>query len=144
MTTLTCIAAVPVDTDFDNFGDDLKGIFQQYRIQFTDMANTKVINGKRLVIVNLESPNNANPRGALQSLINANGLDWDILRLQDWSRTRTGEDGEGIPTYEVKTHGQQADMSAWLEPQPILDENGTQVGTYTPGLHVWLGQEDWV
>ena len=144
MTTLTCIAAIPEATDFDNFGDDLKGIFAQYQIQFTDMAHTKVINGKRLVIVHLASPNNANPRGALRSLINANQLDWDILRLQDWSRTQTGVEQDDNPVYGVKTHGQQADMSAWLEPQPILDETGTQTGTYTPGLHVWLGQENWV
>ena len=144
MTTLTCIAAVPVDTDYDNFTDDLKGIFQQYRIQFTDMAFTRQINGKRLVIVNLESPNNANPRGALRSLIQANNLDWDILRLQDWSRTRTGEDVDGNPIYEVITHGQQGDFSAWLEPQPILDENGVQTGTWTPKPHVFLGQEAWV
>ena len=144
MTTLTCIAAVPVDTDYDNFTDSLKGQFSRYKINFTDMAFTKVINGKRLVVVDLESPNNANPRGALRSLIQANKLDWDILRLQDWSRTRTGEDQDGNPVYEVKTHGQQADLSAWLEPQPILDENGVQTGTYLPGLHVKLGQEPWV
>lgn len=134
MTALTAIAAVPVATDFDAFNETVKGIFRQYNIRFVDIPFTTVIGGKRLVAVSLESPSESNPRGALQALINANSLDWDIMRLQNWLPAQASG---------AEVHGVQSDLSAWIVPQPLTDADGNQVGTWIPELHTFSGQEPW-
>ncbi len=139
--TLAAIVAVPVDTDIDNLPDETATVIQSLLVQHADMAQTQPVEGYRLVIANFRHPG-GDPLAALEGLLTAHSLDWTILQLQDaFPHSETVDDETVSVTTVYRQRG--VGLDAYLVPQPILDADGVQTGTYLPGLHQFLGFAGW-
>ena len=141
--TLAAIVAVPVDTDIDNLPDETARVIDALFVKHADMTPSQPVNGYRVVIAHLANPSPDDPLAAIEGLLAAHSLDWTVLHLQDYHARTEMVDDE--PVSVVTVYKQRGDtLAPYIVPQPIFDADGNQTGTYTPGVHVWLGQAGWV
>ena len=142
MTTLIGIVRVPATEDMDALPAETRAILDSLIVRRQELPLSQTSAGYRVVIVCFNNPNGDDPLPVLNAMIAAHSLDWEILRLQDWS-PHTEDDGEGNPVSVVTTYKSDGDVTPYLVPQPLVDAEGTVTGTYTPALGIMSGQSAW-
>ena len=141
MSTLIAIVKVPENEDMTALPAETQALLLQMIVRRQSLPLSQSVLGYRLVIVCFNSPD-PDPLPVLNGMIAAHGLDWEILRLQDWS-PHTEDDGEGNAVSVVTAYKSDGDVTPYLVPQPVMDENGNVINTYLPALAVMAGQAPW-
>lgn len=142
--TLSAIVKVPESENIENLSEATQTLLSSLVVVRTDLALSKAVGGYRLVLVCFNAPPGVEPSDYLTTLngmIAAHGLDWEILRLQEWSPHTEIVDEESVSV--VATYKTDGDLTPYLMPQPVADENGNVINTYLPALAVMAGQAPW-
>ena len=139
--TLIAIVRVPATEDMDALPAETRAILDQLIVRRQELPLSQTSAGYRVVIVCFNSPG-PDPLPTLNGMIAAHGLDWEILRLQDWD-AHVEEDAEGNPISVVRAYRTDGDVTPYLVPQPIVGADGNVTSTYTPALGVMSGQSAW-
>ena len=140
MTTLTAIVKVPDAEDMELLPEATREILASLIVVSNDLPLSKSVGGYCLKLVCFNSPG-PDPLALLNGMISAHNLDWEILRLQEWSTHSMEAEGETIEV--LTTYKVDGDVSPYLIPQPIVDAEGNVTGTVGPGLGVLAGQAPW-
>ena len=142
MSTLIAIVKVPESEDMTALPAETQAVLDALIVRRQELPLSRAVLGYRVVIVCFVNPNGDNPLPVLNGMIAAHSLDWEILRLQDWS-AHTEDDGEGGTVEVVTAYKTDGDVTPYLVPQPVMDENGNVINTYLPALAVMAGQAPW-
>ena len=138
--TLAAIVKVPESEDIELLPEASQQVLRDLIVVRHDLPLSRPVGGYRLVIACFNSPG-PDPLALLGGMIAAHGLDWEILRLQDWSTHSMEAEGETIEV--LTTYKVDGDVSPYLIPQPIVDAEGNVTGTVDPALGVLAGQAPW-
>ena len=141
MSTLIGIVKVPATEDMTALPAETRAILGSLIVRRQELPLSQSAMGYRAVIVCFNSPG-PDPLPVLNGMIAAHSLDWEILRLQDWS-PHAEEDAEGNPISVVTAYRTDGDVTPYLVPQPIVDADGNVTSTYTPALGIMSGQSQW-
>lgn len=150
MSILTALVAVPTGTDFDSLPESVQDAFKELFIRH-QYEPSNIVDGRDLRLTNLRTPpmdEGQTVIDALNSMINAFGLDWVIVHCQDRdSHMEVGEDpieGEEAPVSVVTVH-HTSDMSAYRLTLYRHDNDGNPIpgSEYLRPFTRYAGYADW-
>ena len=140
MTTLTAIVKVPEAEDMELLPEAAQEVLRSLIVVSNDLPMSQPVGGYCLKLVCFNSPG-PDPLTALDGLIAAYELDWEILRLQDWATHSEEIDGEAVEV--LTTYKADGDLTPYLIPQPVVDVEGNVTGTQAPNIPILAGQAPW-